>query len=168
MPFYEFSQNNSGGTFTVDDDLCGRLIIEADSPEDAISKAEDLGCYWDGVAKGIDCPCCGDRWYRNPDEVNIEKYATEGYDVYIHDGIYSDTVAEWNRRYGKYAVVSKPKFKTLYRSRVYSGKIRFRSIKEYAQFMADEYDAWTSPDTRIFYLFGDKDEVFSARKSSTT
>lgn len=60
--FYGFNQNNSGGHFVVDDSLCHRLFIEADDKDEAISKAEELGCYWDGVDKGIDCPCCGDRW----------------------------------------------------------------------------------------------------------
>ena len=60
--FYEISQNNSGGSFDVDDKICHRLFIEADNIDDAISKAEDIGCYWDGVSSGLDCPCCGDRW----------------------------------------------------------------------------------------------------------
>lgn len=75
--FYEFDQNNSGGYFVENETICHRLFIEADSEYEAIFKAEELGCYWDGVAKGIDCECCGDRWYF-PDQVdvnNIEEYA---------------------------------------------------------------------------------------------
>ena len=26
--------------------------------------AEDIGLYFDGVEQGMDCSCCGDRWYR--------------------------------------------------------------------------------------------------------
>lgn len=60
--FFEFSQTNSGGSFITDDKVCHRLFIEADSVEEAIQKAENLGCYWNGVEKEMDCPCCGDRW----------------------------------------------------------------------------------------------------------
>ena len=27
----------------------------------------DAGVYFDGVASGRDCECCGDRWFRDPD-----------------------------------------------------------------------------------------------------
>ena len=81
--FYELTQNNSGGYFDVDDRICHRLFIEADSANGANEKAEELGCYWEGVYKGFDCPCCGDRWYMcNENDVlaydkfaNIEEYA---------------------------------------------------------------------------------------------
>jgi hypothetical protein len=62
LNWFEVCQNNSGGSFDVDDKLCHRLLIEATSIDEATSKAEDLGCYWDGVSKGTDCECCGDRW----------------------------------------------------------------------------------------------------------
>lgn len=62
MNLYKFDQNNSGGSFVVDDVLTHRVIIEALTEKDAISKAEDLGIYFNGVDEGIDCPCCGDRW----------------------------------------------------------------------------------------------------------
>lgn len=80
LKWFEFTQNNSGGSFDVDDKVCHRLFIEAKSFNDAVEKAEELGCYWDGVDKGIDCPCCGDRWYKYDDEpINLELYKTEGY-----------------------------------------------------------------------------------------
>lgn len=60
--FYEYKQNNSGGSFDVDDKLCNRLFIEADSAKIANRIAEGLGCYWNGVDAGLDCECCGDRW----------------------------------------------------------------------------------------------------------
>lgn len=74
--FYLFRQNNSGGTFEVDDKICRQLFVEADTEDDAIYKAEELGCYWNGVAKGLDCPCCGDRWYPNPNTILLDEYAT--------------------------------------------------------------------------------------------
>lgn len=66
--FFDFNQNNSGGFFIVNDKVCNRIFIEADNAKEAISKAEELGCYWHGVAAGLDCPCCGDRWYKPFDD----------------------------------------------------------------------------------------------------
>lgn len=63
--FYTFNQNNSGGNFDFDSEkgISHYVIIEADSVEDAVNKAEDIGLYFGGVESGIDCPTCGDRWY---------------------------------------------------------------------------------------------------------
>ena len=63
--YWHFSQNNSGGYFTIDDNagLGPSVWIEATSMRDAINRARDIGIYFDGVASGTDCPCCGDRWY---------------------------------------------------------------------------------------------------------
>lgn len=60
--WYEFNQNNSGGSFTVDDQVCHVLYIEADSVNEANHKAIDKGVYFNGFENGIDCYCCGDRW----------------------------------------------------------------------------------------------------------
>ncbi len=62
--FYYFRQNNSGGSFVVDKTLCVQVYIEADTAEEANKKAEMLGIYFNGCDKGLDCSCCGDRWYR--------------------------------------------------------------------------------------------------------
>lgn len=158
--FYELNQNNSGGSFIVNDELCHVLVIEADNEQDAISKAEDLGCYWDGVSKGMDCPCCGDRWYPYASEINLMKIADEGFTVSIYDGIYDDTVAEWNKRYGKYKVVEAPEFKKTYGSRKYEGRICFDNIEEYVQLFSDEY-GWTTPDARIYFKDGRVTEIYS-------
>ena len=63
MNWYQFSQNNSGGSFVVDDKLCCELYIEAQNTDEANTIAERLGVYFDGVEQGLDCECCGDRWY---------------------------------------------------------------------------------------------------------
>lgn len=60
--FYEFRQNNSGGSFNTKMPLY--MWIEASSKEEACAIAEEHGVYFDGVDEGMDCPCCGDRWYR--------------------------------------------------------------------------------------------------------
>lgn len=81
MKFFEMTQNNSGGKFDVTEVLCHTLIIEAESEKDALTKAEKFGVYFNGVKKGIDCPCCGERWIKEADEVenftfNEEVFAT--------------------------------------------------------------------------------------------
>ena len=61
--FFEFNQNNSGGDFVVDDRVCHHVIIEASSADQANEIAEAVGIYFNGVDDGVDCDCCGDRWY---------------------------------------------------------------------------------------------------------
>ena len=161
--FYEFNQNNSGGHFVVNDKLCHRLFIEADNEYEAIKKAEELGCYWYGVAEGRDCSCCGDRWHKDwLEPVNMEKFMNKGYRAYVYDGIYNNTISEWNKRYGKYDVVEPPKWDEEY-SRRYLGRIKFNNIEEYAQLLADEY-GWTTPDARIYYKDGVVKEIFKRKK----
>lgn len=43
------------------------MAIEADSEEEAVQRSEQIGLYFNGVEQGIDCDCCGDRWYKDPD-----------------------------------------------------------------------------------------------------
>ena len=65
--FYTFIQNNSYGEFEMNSFVDQYVIIEADSAEEANKIGEnigDVGIYFDGVEKEIDCPCCGDRWGR--------------------------------------------------------------------------------------------------------
>jgi hypothetical protein len=61
--FYEYDQNNSGGSFIVNDDVTYNVIIEADSAKQADAKAEDIGIYFDDDYD-VDCECCGTRWSR--------------------------------------------------------------------------------------------------------
>lgn len=58
--FYHFHQNNSGG-FLVEP-AC-EVFIEADTADEANAIALKNGLYFDGCSKGMDCACCGDRWY---------------------------------------------------------------------------------------------------------
>ena len=58
--FYTFRQNNSGGSFVG----VQFLIVEANSSIEANELAQTYcDVYFDGVNEGIDCDCCGDRWY---------------------------------------------------------------------------------------------------------
>lgn len=59
--FFTFHQNNAGGFFKGQ----RYVIVEANSSKEANDIAQKSGgVYFDGVAKGIDCDCCGDRWTR--------------------------------------------------------------------------------------------------------
>lgn len=64
--WYEYRQNNSGGSF-VHQPKAGIgciVIIEEVSADAANERAKDIGLYFDGCETGDDCECCGDRWYR--------------------------------------------------------------------------------------------------------
>jgi hypothetical protein len=108
--FYTFWQNNSGGFFNNDYEsgVSEVVIIEAASAEKANDKALELGIYFNGCETGLDCDCCGDRWYEASEtegddvptfynkEVKdwIEDEKASGYVHYL-DG----TVRKFNRRY---------------------------------------------------------------------
>ena len=66
MPFFHFSQNNSGGSFDYSerDGVTHHVVIEAADADGANVVAASKGLYFDGSAAGVDCPCCGDRWYQ--------------------------------------------------------------------------------------------------------
>lgn len=64
--FFTYHQNNSGGEFHYDYDkgIARTVVVEAGTAEDANTKAESVGLYWNGVKNETgDCECCGDRWY---------------------------------------------------------------------------------------------------------
>lgn len=63
--FYTYSQNNSGGSFTISekDGICEYVIIEAANASQANARAEEIGLYFYGCEDGYDCPCCGNRWH---------------------------------------------------------------------------------------------------------
>ena len=60
MPFYEYNQNNSGGSFTGP---AMYVLVEANNADEANYRAEQNGLYFNGCDAGLDCDCCGDRWY---------------------------------------------------------------------------------------------------------
>lgn len=62
MKWYEYRQNNSGGSFCKP---ALNVIVQAINQDVAETLAERLGVYFDGCSSGGDCPCCGDRWYRD-------------------------------------------------------------------------------------------------------
>lgn len=78
--FYQFTQNNPGGKTIVDKAVGHKVVIEANDAEEANELAgRKVGIYFDGCEIGLDCNCCGDRWYRvsKHDEIqdfDIKKY----------------------------------------------------------------------------------------------
>ena len=62
MPWYEYSQNNSFGTWDINETVTQKVWVFAHDLAEANDFAETLGIYFNGVDEGIDCPCCGDRW----------------------------------------------------------------------------------------------------------
>ena len=62
--FFTYSQNNSGGFFDFDKNkgITAYVIIEAHDGDHADLRFKNIGGYFDGVSKNMDCDCCGDRW----------------------------------------------------------------------------------------------------------
>jgi len=163
--FYEFSQNNTGGSFITGDKLCHRIIVEASSSSEASDIAEDLGCYWNGVDEGSDCPCCGDRWYPSGDCIDLDKINTRwnGYEYsqwLEKNENADDAIGKIKSKYSKSEWSEDLKVENKYGSKRIIGKIKLECIEEYAQVMTDLYGGWTKPDTRIFYKNGEVKEVF--------
>ena len=73
MKYFLFRQNNSFGAFDFNENVGVNVVIVAASEREAIEKAEEVGCYWNGVADGYDCECCGDRWIPVPMEVTLDE-----------------------------------------------------------------------------------------------
>lgn len=92
LRFFHFSQNNSGGSFVVDTEagIAQEVVIQATSPQEANAKAEAIGLYFNGCDAGIDCNCCGDRWYPKWDDdkgtevVVLNRFQWTRPMVYIH------------------------------------------------------------------------------------
>jgi hypothetical protein len=157
--FYSFNQHNSGEEFVVNDKVCHCVIVEADSLEEAIEIAENIGCYWDGVSKGIDCECCGDRWSRNAMMIDVETLEFFGTKVSCMGNDYESMEDEWWRLYGKYDIMTPPKKVQRNGYVSYVGKVVFHNIEEYAQYAADLYGG-TTPAVRIYYKDGTVKEIF--------
>ena len=84
MSYFKFRQNNSGGAFAG----TPLVFVQADNAADANSIAKDHGIYFNGVADGVDCDCCGDRWYPVHDDDAQAQPSSYGYDG--SDTVYSD------------------------------------------------------------------------------
>lgn len=108
MTFFNFHQNNSGGSFDLDEaaGITAYVIVEAADYDTAVAKAEEIGLYWGGVESGQDCECCGDRWstpwgggtevpliYGRPVAEYGGRWMPEGKNVAVH---FADGTVEWH------------------------------------------------------------------------
>ena len=74
--FFTFRQNNSGGRWTGPAKV---VIVEAVDANQANSRAESIGLYFNGAADGLDCECCGDRWAPVATWLDEDSYETPTY-----------------------------------------------------------------------------------------
>lgn len=56
LKWFHFNQNNSGGSFVVDENVSHHVFIQAANAADAIAVGEK---FFDNSDS---CECCGDRW----------------------------------------------------------------------------------------------------------
>jgi uncharacterized UBP type Zn finger protein len=89
--WYEFRQNNSGGSFDIDGEIGKIVIIEAESADMANSFAESIGIYFNGVQKGYDCECCGSRWHKANEWDVVENPGTGNEDMRIYPMSYFES-----------------------------------------------------------------------------
>jgi len=76
--FFNFKQNNSRFSCITSKTFGFHTIIEAYDLQQAIQIAEKNGIYFDGVSKGLDCDCCGDRWFNSPEEYSdLDSFLTD-------------------------------------------------------------------------------------------
>ena len=52
--------------------------MEATDTHNADSRAENIGIYFDGVDRNMDCACCGDRWRRSDDMFSQDEKPASG------------------------------------------------------------------------------------------
>lgn len=150
MKFFEFSQNNSGGHFDVDDKVTHRVLIEAESADEATRIAESLGMYWNGCDEGMDCPCCGDRWYAPwSNDGKVFPFAYGSFGEKEANSICENYDAELKKRDKE--SIGGPRWDVL-----------FKTPEKYMQYLADAY-GWTKPDGYIYYKDGRKVSIYSKK-----
>ena len=85
---YNFDQNNSGGYYVKP--AQNIIVKDARDEKHAIEIALAAGMYFDGVADGTDCDCCGVRWVPMAQEYDsAEKAVADANRSFIdeHNGI---------------------------------------------------------------------------------
>lgn len=107
LEFFTFSQNNSGGSFIIDEKagITEFVIVEAKDYNDANRRAKDIGLYFDGVANDQDCQCCGDRWCEQWNEHGTKKPEVYGKPVKDADCYGSNKIAAVHYVNGKIKIV---------------------------------------------------------------
>lgn len=92
LRFFEYDQNNSGGSFVFDErlGLSTRVFIQAKDAMEANREALGIGIYFDGDG---DCSCCGNRW----DEASSwsNDYSAEELEAYLEDYVTGPYFTKW-------------------------------------------------------------------------
>lgn len=78
LKWFHFDQNNSGGSFTLNDDVGEDVFIQAKDKQEATDRFDtldnDAGCW---------CECCGERWSGCGDQEDIPRlYGKSIFDEY--------------------------------------------------------------------------------------
>lgn len=95
MLWFNFDQNNSGGSFVRDAGVDCDVFIQAPDRDAALRKAEEVGVYFDGCADGRDCDCCGDRWCSLDAENGAELPSRYDRPVVDGKGLSPDLALSW-------------------------------------------------------------------------
>ena len=104
MPLFQFRQNNSHGRWIGPKNV----VIQADNAADANDiAANSRDIYFDGVAKGIDCDCCGDRWYPVHDDDAQAQPSSYGYGGGVTVYSDGDNYIDYSGKTWKVRVISK-------------------------------------------------------------
>ena len=86
MSYFKFRQNNSVRSLFVGTPL---VFVQADNAADANQHCTgSRRIYFNGVADGVDCDCCGDRWYPVHDDDAQDQPSSYGYGGAVT--VYSD------------------------------------------------------------------------------
>ena len=109
---YNFDQNNSGGYYVKP--AQNIIVKDARDEKHAIEIALKAGMYFNGVADGVDCDCCGDRWNGISGEYgDLDKAVANANDSFIdeHNGVpkyvivdggSGDSIKNWRVRGSNY------------------------------------------------------------------
>jgi hypothetical protein len=84
LRWFSYRQNNSGGFL---DGPAQYVYIQAKNENEADGIAELNGLYFNGVEKGTDCDCCGDRWsyaWEEHREFDPRTICNESYDTQLN------------------------------------------------------------------------------------
>lgn len=160
--FYEFDQHPSHGSIIVNDLVCHRLFIAAHNLSEAIDFALELGVYFNGVRDRIDCTCCGDRWKKPWNPIDLEHLKEEGLSVSLYSFV-ENAEEVWNEKYRRFPIKEEPTWEQPFegaQTSIYRGVIYFNDIEQYVQYLANE-TGLSHPDARIYYLDGSVTEIFS-------
>jgi len=109
---YNFDQNNSGGYYVKP--AQNIIVKDARDEKHAIEIALKAGMYFNGVADGTDCDCCGDRWNGISEEYgDLDKAVADANKSFIdeHNGVpkyvivdggSGDSIKNWRVRGSNY------------------------------------------------------------------